>query len=306
MSSPTINSPQMSFPSLEEINNLIRAIINDSQAGLTNTPGEGQIFTDNPLVSPFVLPMLNSSIREIYRELRNVGDPQLIFDNYVILGLPILDSPTNGPGGCDPTVQTTLSTVGYFDGVQLWPNFQLPSNMLYPTKLWERCTGTNDNFEPMHQVQDGLPGQQQNQVLGKWEWRQNVINFMGATTQRDIRMRFYGSLPQFFSTTMDYNSTFVPIQDSADSIAFKTAVKYARMLGSPGLADLAAEAKEQMFQLKNATTRRAQSTNYKRSPFGNSSGDINSEFFYGSWLLSNQRFNDFRPLRLLRKLFLGI
>ncbi|MGD0510795.1 MAG: hypothetical protein ABSA33_03045, partial [Candidatus Micrarchaeaceae archaeon] len=222
MSSPTINSPQMSFPSLEEINNLIRAIINDSQAGLTNTPGEGQIFTDNPLVSPFVLPMLNSSIREIYRELRNVGDPQLIFDNYVILGLPILDSPTNGPGECDPTVQTTLSTVGYFDGVQLWPNFQLPSNMLYPTKLWERCTGTNDNFEPMHQVQDGLPRQQQNQVLGKWEWRQNVINFMGATTKRDIRMRFYGSLPQFFSTTMDYNSTFVPIQDSADYEIFRT------------------------------------------------------------------------------------
>ena len=123
MSSPTINSPQMSFPSLEEIQNLIRALINDSQAGINSIPGEGQIWTDSPTISPFVLPMLNSSIREIYRELRNVGDPQLIFDNYVILGLPILDSPTNGPGGCDPTVQTTLSTVGYFDGVQLWPTF---------------------------------------------------------------------------------------------------------------------------------------------------------------------------------------
>ena len=283
MSSPTINSPQMSFPSLEEIQNLIRGLINDSQAGINSIPGEGQIWTDSPTISPFVLPLLNSSIREVYRELRNVGDPQLIFDNYIIEGLPILDSPTNGPGGADATVQTTLSTVGYFDGVQLWPNFQLPSNMLYPTKLWERCTGTNDNFEPMHQVQDGLPGQQQNQVLGKWEWRNNVLNFMGATTQRDIRLRYLGALPQFFSTTMDFNSTYVPIQDSADVLAYLVAVSYGRMLGSPGVAELLAEQKNQLFQLKNATTRRAQSTNYQRRPFGNSSGDINSEFTYGSW-----------------------
>ena len=284
MSSPTINSPQaFGSTSLETIMQLVRSLVNDTQAGLTGTPGEGQILTDNPLISPFTQPFLNSSIRELYRELRNVSDPQLIYDNVIIEGLPIINSPLNGPGGCDATVQTTLSVVGYFDGVQQWPNFLLPANMLYPTKLWERSTGSNDNFEPMHQVQDGLPGQQQNQVLGKWEWRNNNINFMGATTQRDIRMRYYGALPTFFSATLDFNSTYVPILDCADAVAYMTAVKYARMLGSPGLADLLAECKNQMFQLKNATTRRAQSTNYQRRPFGNSSGDINSEFTYGSW-----------------------
>jgi len=61
------------------------------------------------------------------------------------------------------------------------------------------------------------------------------------------------------------------------------AVSYGRMLGSPGVAELLAEQKNQLFQLKNATTRRAQSTNYQRRPFGNSSGEINSEFTYGSW-----------------------
>jgi hypothetical protein len=49
------------------------------------------------------------------------------------------------------------------------------------------------------------------------------------------------------------------------------------------LADLLVESKNQLFQLKNATTRRAQSVNYHRKPFGNSSGEINSEFTYGSW-----------------------
>jgi hypothetical protein len=281
--SPTINSPQSSFASLETVMNLVRSLVNDTQAGLTSTPGEGQIITDNSSVSPFTLPFLNSAIRQLYRELRNVGDPQLVFDNVLILGLPPLHSPTNGIGGSDPTVQTILSTAGYFDGVVQWPQYLLPANMIYPTKLWERETGTNDNFEPMHQVQDGLPAQQQNFVLGKWEWRNNNLNFMGATQARDIRMRYYGALPQFFSPTMDFSSTYVPIQDSTDALAYMVAVMYARMLGSPGLADLIVEQKNQMFQLKNATTRRAQSINYHRHPFGNSSGDINSEFTYGSW-----------------------
>ena len=77
MSSPSINVGQATT-SLQTICDLVRALVNDSQAGLTNTPGEGQIFTDDTLRFPFVLPMLNSSIRKLYRMLRNCGDPCLI------------------------------------------------------------------------------------------------------------------------------------------------------------------------------------------------------------------------------------
>jgi hypothetical protein len=130
LSSPTINIPNVNQGSLEVVMNLVRSLVNDTQAGLTNTPGEGQIITDNPAVSPFTLQFLNSAIRQLYRELRNVGDPELIFDNVILIGLPPIDSPTNGVGGPDPTVQTILSSSGYFDGVTIWPNLLLPSNML--------------------------------------------------------------------------------------------------------------------------------------------------------------------------------
>ena len=44
MSSPTINlggsSGSGSYPSLEDISNLIRSLINDTQSGLTGTPGK--------------------------------------------------------------------------------------------------------------------------------------------------------------------------------------------------------------------------------------------------------------------------
>src|ERR1700686_946774 len=98
MSAPTINLPQATgSTSLATIMDLVRSLVNDTQAGATNTPGEGQVFTNNPAISPFTQPFLNSSIRELYRELRNVGDPVLIKDNIIITGLPMMSSPVNGP-----------------------------------------------------------------------------------------------------------------------------------------------------------------------------------------------------------------
>lgn len=277
MASPRINVPQASgSTSLATIMDLVRSLINDTQAGATGTPGEGQIFTNNPAISPFTQPFLNSSIRELYRELRNVGQPTLIKDNIIIRNLPIVNSPTNGVGGPDPAVQTYLSTSGYFDGVQIHPDLLLPGDVLYLEKVWERSSNTDNNFEEMNQPQDGLPSRPQVQSFRDWEWRNDNLNFNGATTERDVRLRYYCSLPQFFSQTLDFETTFVPILDCTDAVAYKTAVKYARMLGSPGLSELQAEAKEQMFQLKNANTRRAQSIDYSRPPYGHSDGDLNN------------------------------
>jgi hypothetical protein len=284
MASPTINSTQaFGSTSLNTIMLLARSLVNDTQPGATGTIGEGQILVSDPTISAFTLPFLMASIREVYRELRNVGDPELIFDNYIIENLPIVNSPTGGLGSPDPTVQTILSTNGYFDGVQQWPNFLLPANMLFPVRLWERQSGTTDNFQDMEQTQEGLPSRHQNWALSQWEWRNNNLNFCGATQNRDIRMRFYGTLPTFYSDTLDFETTYVPILDCTEAVAYKVAVKYARMLGSPGLQDLVGEAKEQMFQLKNAVTRRMQSVDYHRRPFGSSSGETNNAYQGGFW-----------------------
>jgi len=219
----------------------------------------------------------------LYRELRNVGQPTLIKDNVILIGLPPINSPTNGLAQADPAVQTYLSIGGYFDGLELWPNLTLPEDMLYPERVWERQTGSNDVFQPMTQARFGLSPRAQVWCLNDWEWRNDNINFNGALQQRDIRLRYYCSLPQFFSDTLDFTSTYVPILDCTDAVAYKTAVKYAQMLGSPGLADLKADAANQMFMLKNANTRRAQSVNYERIPFGNSDGDYNNGYYTCGW-----------------------
>src|ERR1035437_1217198 len=268
------------FPSLADIMNLTRGIVNDSNPGITNTPGEGNIITNSPTVSPFTLQFLNSAIREVFLELRNVGDPALIKDNVIISGLtPVWGA--NGQGGIDPAVQTQLSTAGYFDGHTINNALLLPSDMLAPIWLWERKTDSNLPFVDMHPSQDGIPPLQQSTILNNWEWRGNTLWFPGATTTRDIRIRYRATFPTSFSSTLDYSNTLVPIQDCEDAVAYKVALRYATMLGSPLLEGISNMEKTQMFQLKNASARRSQSIEYHRKPFGHSGNDNSDGYGWG-------------------------
>lgn len=271
MSSPTINVGQNSGDtSLLTIMNLVRALVNDSQQGATATPGEGQVITDNNSISPFTQPLLNSAIRELYRELRNVGQPALVKDNVNIIGLTPEFSPTYGLAAADPAVQVYLGFDGYFDGTTINGDLRLPSDVVTVERVWERETNSNNPFIPMTQPQFGLPSRYQTPALGQWEWRNQAIWMVGSTQTRDLRLRYWCSLPQFFSSTLDFASTFVPIIDCTDAVAYKVAVKYAVMLGSPGLADLRTEAAEQMRQLKLTHVRRMQSIDFIRIPYGSS------------------------------------
>ena len=120
------------YPTLETIANLVRVFLNDWQPGATGAPGEGQITTDNPSISPQTLPAINSAIRQLYRKLRNVGDPTLIKDNVLV------NLPANSVTG--PSVQTYLSFGGYFDGGYLNGSPSLPPDLIYPVELWEQQT----------------------------------------------------------------------------------------------------------------------------------------------------------------------
>jgi len=163
----TASGPSLTggYPTLETVMNLVRVLLNDWQAGATNTPGEGQITTDNPALSPQTLPALNSAIRQLYRKLRNVGNPTLIKDNVQV------NLPANSVTG--PNIQTNLAFNGYFDGGVLNNLPVLPPDLIYPVELWEQQTGNALPFVRMHQPQFGLPSRNQTFALGDWEWRQD-------------------------------------------------------------------------------------------------------------------------------------
>ena len=65
------------YPSLQVIANLVRSLVNDDKAGATGTPGEGQILTNSSVT---LQNLMNSAIRDTYRDVRIMGQPTLIKD----------------------------------------------------------------------------------------------------------------------------------------------------------------------------------------------------------------------------------
>jgi hypothetical protein len=245
---------------------LARAHVNDSQPGLTDSPGEGQILTDDPIVSPFTLPFLNSAIRTLHRDLELSGSPMIIRDNVVVTGL----TPVHGAQGLgvqDPAVQVNLSFVGFDDGTNVSTLIVLPNDVLSIERVWERMSSTNDQFQSVHEAQSGLPSQLQGNVFGLWEYRGDALWFPGAITTRDIRLRYYAALP-IVDPNSDFTQTSITILDSTDCLALMVAAMYSAARGGLGAGTLEAKAATEIQKTKNRAVRRSQTVTYQRPPFG--------------------------------------
>ena len=270
---------QGSYPSLELIANLTRVLVNDDKAGATGTPGEGQILTDS---STTLQNLLNSAIRDTYRDVSISGQPTLIKDNYILPALPPVNS-SLGVGVQNPAVQVAIQFAGYFDGLEMWPNLTLPADLIYPMQMWERQTGTSNlPFGPMRESTGALRSRLQVQWLGEWEWRTDGIWMPGATLPRDVRLRYISTYPDLAFPNVNFNTTYVPILDSQDAIADKISVVYARRLGGTALADAMMAAKASIFKLKQRITRDRQKIDYQRKPYGG--GNTQSGGALSQWL----------------------
>jgi hypothetical protein len=259
------------YASLEECALLVRTITNDTMPGLTNTVGEGQIVIDNVALDIKLITSLNEAIREVYRELRTVGAPVLIADNYIVGNLPVVYG-TQGRGNPDPATQVALQYSGFFDGTQMHSGYTLPINMLMPLRVWQRATGTNLPFVELGQAQDGLTSGYQNYGLGQWEWRSDGLWMNGSIYNYDIRIRYQLKLPLFYGQNIDFSQTYIPIQDCVSAVAYKAAYIIAFSLGSPQATELKARADQEMFHLRNENVRRAQGVVYHRPGYQENCG----------------------------------
>lgn len=269
---PTAIAPLTNYPTLQEVADLVRTLVNDDGAGATGTVGEGQIVVDNQQISVKLINALNSALGWLYTSLGNVGDPTLVADNYIVLNLPVLHG-VNGVGSPDPSAQVQLGYAGFFDGTQWWSDFKLPSNMLEPTRIWQRLTGSNLPFKPLPQAQDGLDPNWQGNWLGNWEWREDGIWMNGAIQPNDIRIRYRLKLPLFYGTNIDFSSTYIPVQTCTNAVAYKVAGIIEDSLSNPeGAQKRAAEAADYMFLLRNSKVRRAQGVPYHRPSYQEDNG----------------------------------
>jgi len=107
-----------------------------------------------------------------------------------------------------------------------------PADMLRPIELAERSPGSSDQFVEMDE-RSWEPDTPQSTHLRFWIWREEVINFLGATADREVRIRYVKSLSPFVG-----ESSNVGIINAKSVLAARTAALAARFIGeNPTRAD---------------------------------------------------------------------
>ncbi len=226
----------------------VQAGANETQlGGFSSGVGLGAVFTD-----PVLLPYVNSAYRKVRRSLSMAG-MELFVNDLIYIVIPAVTT-------VDPSVQVVLSDS---------TSPQLPVDLLEPNDIWERTNLTNDDFIEMTDLtgQWGLPSLPQGSTLGVWEWRTDQINFLGATLDTQIRLRYKRVLLDVVDGTSQ-----ILIPDAQDCITFIAAAEAGMARGSSVSEKWATAGEDGLEALISATTRRDQSTIRRRKPNSSRTG----------------------------------
>jgi len=266
------------YPNLQSIADQFRSSINDTFNNTTGT-GTGQGTQAGLIMSnlnPDLVTFTDQAIPEIFSDLRNVGDPELILDNYILLGIPALAQQ-------DSTVQVALSYAGFFNGFS-WSNvWTLPIGMSRLLAVWERQSGTTNSFSPMKNAPFGIGGGWQNNYMGQYEMREGMLWMPGALQALDLRIRCRIGYPSpSFSANLNYSTTYVPVLDCRNAIVAKMRIQYALRFAPELYATCIQEEARQMSKLRLEVVRGMQAQENERVPFGDeATQDFNIAW---SWL----------------------
>lgn len=229
--------------------------------------GTGQNYYDTILI-----PNVNSAYRELQRALKAAGSTELK------TGQSFCTIP--GLSGTDPSAQVYLDYAGLSILSDAFPApvfidtpiAQLPGDLLMPLKVWERQTGSNNDFVIMRNLTNsgGLPSIPQGLFLRFWEWVEDTIALIGATQDQDIKIEYNKSL-----VAVGDGYSQLLIENSEEFHAYEAAAQVSKSQGGKNTAEWSQAAEDAKNKLIAAVVRQQQFTNrrmrpYKRPRYSNS------------------------------------
>lgn len=261
------------YPSIETVLDAVRSTVLDDMAGATDTVGEGQIYVDDTKVSVTLSNFFNRSLEALCMQLRVSSGPMLMRDNYLLLGLPPINS-SLGLAAPNPAVQCYVDQTGYFDGTAMHPGLILPQDFLQPDVVMERLNNSNGRFIPVREAVRGLSSSWQGSCFGEYEWREDRIYLRGALTTRDLRLRYYGRLVNLYEKGVDVKTTYIPIKDCANNLVDKIVVRIARRIMPERLADAMAAEAASLLDLRRELVQQKQGQEYETQTYGSEAGPL--------------------------------
>ncbi len=210
---------------------LARAYLND-----LDTP-VGDVYTDSVL-----FPFVNSAYRDLQRRLVENGVSVMLRETD--LTVPALT-----------TVLNDLSTP------------PLPLGFIVPHSLREKPDGTSEKFQQMQKHVSGLPDMDQDVNMGVWEWRDNAIQFVGATRDIVVKIRYEVQLDDL--TQAGPTTNIVLIRGAEEAISLRIAAMAVRSRGVRSESgDFQAEYMLEVQRMIRRNRKPEQRKSRRRRPYG--------------------------------------
>lgn len=212
---------------------------------------------------PYMPTLLESAWERLQDDLIDAGVETLTKEAIIQAVPPV--------GSTDPSVNVYLTWDGFCDGVNAiveTPN--LPDDLIIPSDLWERPSGSGGVFSPVTPADGGLPDAYSTMLsVGQWEWRDDKLFMNGANGPMDLKARYVAYLPPIALDGQPINeSAKVPIMRCAQAMGYLVASIFAQSRGGVGADKLEASAVREISRITNRTARRKAVVQYRRRSFG--------------------------------------
>jgi len=155
---------------------------------------------------------------------------------------------------------TTPSTIT--TGTKEWS--AQPIDLIVPLFMWERAVGgSDDSWEEMDE-RVVAPFEQQVTTLEVWYFEEGVITFRGATTNREVLLKYQREL-----VIITDENTIIPVAGVKSFLQFRTAGIIARSRGNKSKADsLDTDAAFHLGQILASKVKNGQVTPVRPRPYG--------------------------------------
>jgi len=143
----------------------------------------------------------------------------------------------------------------------------LPTNLVEIQQMWERLSGSSDNYLPMTRVEflpHYLEGQQINELIW-WAWIEDSVKYLGCLTARDVKLDYIKSL---FPSAVT-SGTIINQINTKSFLEYRTAALMSSFAGeNPTRAqELNVNALLAMDRALGIPTKGRQAMNTRRRPF---------------------------------------
>ena len=144
-------------------------------------------------------------------------------------------------------------------------NPALPPDLIEPQELFERSSGTTQDFIPMVR-KDFLPNRETlTASLVYWSWQDQMIKFLGATGDREIKINYVANAVPRIVTENDP----ISVINARTFLSYRTAGLCARFIGEneSRSQELTGNAQVGMDRFLSISTKGRQSIFTRRRPF---------------------------------------